>query len=94
VITYPEALFAMRNTSPVQVFPNPAGILHEIVTARYAVGLTSVGDKTAEFTWFAGYAWQVTCCARCGVHLGWRYTALAGSDPAVFYGLLRQQLQE
>jgi len=93
-ITHPEALFAMRHTSPIQVFPNPAGILYEIWTARHATGLTLWGSPTPAFTWFVGYAWQVASCARCGVHLGWCYSSLQGEEPAIFYGLLCQQLGE
>ena len=94
VITHPEALFAMRHTSPAQVFPNPAGILYEIWTARQATGLTLWGSPTPEYTWFVGYAWQVATCARCGVHLGWCYSSIHGEEPAIFYGLLCQRLEE
>jgi hypothetical protein len=93
-ITHPDALFAMRHASAVQVFPNPAGIVYEVLTARYAAGLILSGPPTTEFTWFAGYAWQVASCARCGVHLGWRYTAVHGGEPPLFYGLLRQRLTD
>lgn len=94
VITHPDSLFPMRHTSAVQVFPNPAGIVHEILTARYATGLILWGEPTREFTWFTGYAWQVASCARCGAHLGWRYSATDGTEPTIFYGLLRQRLTE
>ncbi len=93
-ITHPDALFAMRHGSPFQVFPNPAGLVYELLTARYAVGLSFTGPPTEEFTWFAGYTWQVASCARCGVHLGWRYTAVTADEPPLFYGLLRQRLTE
>jgi peptide methionine sulfoxide reductase MsrB len=42
-----------------------------------------------EFTWFAGYAWQVGICGNCDAHLGWIFT----SDPHRFYGLILERLR-
>jgi hypothetical protein len=43
-----------------------------------------------DFTWFAGYAWAVAQCGRCGMHLGWRLR----SGVHVFHGLVRDRLVE
>jgi hypothetical protein len=56
--------------------------------------LLFVGPATAEYTWFAGYAWRIALCARCTGHLGWRYEAQSGATPAIFYGLLISALIE
>jgi hypothetical protein len=46
--------------------------------------------ETAEFTWFAGYAWSGSACSLCGAHLGWRFRR--GGD--AFFGLILAGLVE
>ena len=88
-------LFSMTGHDGPRVFVNPHGLVFEIVTLRSAQGLVGVGGATREHTWFAGYAWQVVCCLGCGVHLGWRFTAVSsGASPPSFYGLIRRGLTE
>jgi hypothetical protein len=77
------------------VFANPHGMVFDIVTLSRANGARAFGLATSEFSWFAGYAWQPAMCARCHVHLGWRYqAAAAGLSPAEFYGLIKDELVE
>ncbi len=73
------------------VFCNPHGHVFEIGCFHSAPGCAHLGPQTAEFTWFAGYAWQIAVCGACRAHLGWRY---AHADGSVFYGLILQQLVE
>lgn len=67
---------------------NPQGLTFHLGCFREAPGAAAVGPATTEHTWFPGYAWRVAACARCGVHLGWRFE---GSDGG-FYGLIVKQL--
>lgn len=85
-------LFAHTPRGPVEVFVNPSGRFCELLTLRQAWGWTAVCDPTEEATWFPGYAWEIIVCSRCRSHLGWRYLARQGGDPAAFFGLLREAL--
>jgi len=67
---------------------NPHGFTFRIGCFGKAGGCAALGEATLEHTWFAGYAWQVALCARCGVQLGWRYLAPADR----FYGLILDRL--
>ena len=62
--------------------------MKKILTLRAAHDLAFAGEPTTAFTWFAGYAWTVAACGRCGAHLGWRYGRGRGRRPRRFYGLL------
>ncbi|MCS6914930.1 MAG: cereblon family protein [Myxococcales bacterium] len=76
-----------------QVFFNPYGILHEVVTVRHTRGVLPRGPATTEFTWFAGYAWRHAHCARCDAHLGWHYEAVSSeATPPSFWGLRRSEI--
>jgi hypothetical protein len=68
---------------------NPAGLTFVIGCFCQARGCGVVGEPTPEWTWFAGYRWQLALCRQCGLHLGWRYM---GADS--FYGLILDQLLE
>jgi hypothetical protein len=70
-------------------FANPSGLVFEVGCFRQADGCGAVGPKSAEFTWFAGYAWRVGICAACGIHLGWRFTSQAGHT---FHALILDRL--
>lgn len=74
----------------LHVFTNPGGFTYEIALYEYADCVTH-GPATTDYSWFAGYAWQLALCANCHAHLGWRYRK-AGS--AAFYGLIRDRLVE
>ncbi|MFP4193859.1 MAG: cereblon family protein [Desulfobacterales bacterium] len=72
-------------------FANPHGIVFEIGCFRNAWGCGAVGSPTNEFTWFAGYFWQVAVCASCLTHIGWQFTSPEASG---FYGLILERLME
>lgn len=72
------------------VFTNPGGFTYELVLYAYA-DCIPYGHATTDYTWFAGYAWQLALCANCREHLGWRYR---GAGKAAFYGLIRERLLE
>jgi hypothetical protein len=74
------------------VFANPHGMVFELVLLSAAQSLRLIGSMTDEFTWFQGYAWRVALCGGCGTHLGWRFEAIQGASPPVFFGLLRPEL--
>ena len=52
---------------------NPAGIEWEFGCFMDAPGCATLGDPTAEATWFAGYRWSLATCRSCASHLGWRF---------------------
>jgi hypothetical protein len=76
------------------VFANPHGMIFELLLLSRAQSVRLIGSATDEFTWFPGYAWRVALCAGCGTHLGWRFEAIKGGSPPVFFGLLRRELVE
>lgn len=67
---------------------NPAGIEFVIGGFRDASGCVGYGEVTPDFSWFAGYGWQIALCAACKAHLGWSFTAKADR----FYGLILDRL--
>ena len=87
-----DALFPKDGEGAVRVFSNPYGLLCEILTLRRAENLVAVGPPTWEFTWFAGYAWEIVLCQGCQTHLGWRFSG--DGEPREFWGLLRDGLVE
>jgi hypothetical protein len=50
----------------------------------------TTGIKTDEFTWFAGYTWQIGVCRKCLSHLGWRFQSMGD----YFFGLILDRLTE
>ena len=72
------------------VFTNPAGQSFRIGCFDDAPGCSPEGEAYLEWTWFPGYTWQISVCARCRTHLGWRYDS--GSDS--FHGLVLDYLVE
>ncbi|MFW6081335.1 MAG: cereblon family protein [Desulfosalsimonas sp.] len=72
-------------------FANPHGIVFEICCFRNARGCAAAGSPTNEFSWFAGYLWQVAVCGSCLTHIGWRFTS---PDAPGFYGLIMDKLME
>lgn len=69
---------------------NPAGFRYRIRCFRDAPGCSQVGDRTDEHTWFTGYAWCVSHCRRCGLHLGWHFLA---KDGGALFGLIADRLR-
>jgi hypothetical protein len=72
-------------------FANPHGIVFEIGCFRSAQGCGVIGPASDEFTWFAGYHWQVSVCGACLAHLGWRFFSAGGNS---FFGLILDRLIE
>ena len=79
------------NGRHIHVYDNPADITFEIGCFRKASGCIAAGRPTTEFTWFAGFAWQIALCRTCGGHLGWSFSS-AGKPG--FYGLIIDRLVE
>ena len=77
-----------RNGEHEHVVFNPAGMLFRVVCFKEAPGVAGHGAPSDEFTWFKGYAWQVSTCLGCNGHLGWQF---AGADD-VFFGLIKPKL--
>ena len=73
------------------VFFNPHGLVFEIGCFSQASGCLQAGRSTSEFTWFPGYAWQITLCSACTLHLGWRFQSEDGDG---FYGFILSCLLE
>ncbi|NDV28505.1 cereblon family protein [Desulfovibrio sp. JC010] len=71
-------------------FFNPHGYVFQIKCFSTAPGCTIAGKPSNEFSWFAGYTWQVAVCRSCMVHLGWRFQ----SDSSSFYGLIKNNIKE
>jgi hypothetical protein len=67
---------------------NPAGIAFEFGCFAAAPGAETIGDPTAEFSWFAGYRWIYSLCRVCATHLGWHFE---GAGPS-FHGLILARL--
>ncbi len=77
------------NSSHEHAFFNPSGIAFELRCFRRAPGCRVLGHPTSEFTWFAGYTWQLAICATCRSHLGWFFAALDDS----FFALITGRIQ-
>lgn len=67
---------------------NPHGVTYHIGCFSAAPGCRQIGQGTFEDTWFPGYAWEISLCAGCGAHLGWRFRGAQGG----FYGLILARL--
>jgi hypothetical protein len=74
-------------------FANPGGYVHQFVTVARCEHVATVTPPSAAFAWFAGYAWQVLCCARCGGSLGWRFGATRAAAPPEFFGLILERIR-
>ena len=72
LITTPDEKISVGGAH-THTFTNPHGITYEIGCFRHASGCAQVGESTAQWTWFAGYRWQVAVCAGCQTHVGWSY---------------------
>lgn len=76
---------------------NPAGIVYRIACYREASGCVPEGRPSDYYSWFAGYAWQIFCCARCRTHLGWGFLGGgvgAPPDRDDFAGLIEERIME
>ena len=78
------------NNSHKHTFFNPAGIVYELGCFSDAPGCMAIGERSREFSWFAGASWQVVLCGNCQSHLGWLFR----TADSTFYGLILAQLLE
>ena len=88
VVADERDLLSVTGTGP-SVYANPHGRVFEVLTVRHATNVVAVGESTMRFTWFAGYAWRIVLCNRCGSHLGWLYETVEDRSPPRFIGLIR-----
>jgi hypothetical protein len=93
-IAHQREMFSFGKDGAVNAYVNPAGAVHETLTVKTVASKTRslvfVGSPSTEHSWFAGWAWHIILCSRCGAHLGWQFNATqAGLKPEVFYGLTR-----
>ena len=86
-ITSEKMRIAMAG-SHQHTFFNPAGIVYQLGCFSEASGCVLVGARSPEFSWFAGFLWQVALCRGCGHHLGWHFLGSGQS----FYGLILAEL--
>lgn len=88
-ITQPSWRIHMQG-SHAHTFFNPHGLMFELLCFSRAPGAEVTGEPSTEFTWFAGYSWQIALCRSCFNHLGWRFATEAAS----FWGLIQNRLAE
>ena len=82
-----EAARLVVNGSHEHCFLNPSGIRYVVSCWASAPGCVAEGERSAVWTWFPGYAWQVELCRSCSTHLGWSFHAATS-----FYALIRELL--
>ena len=94
-VTESEARIEMAG-SHVHTCMNPGGYVYRIGCFSAACGCVGVGQWSGVHSWFAGYCWQITCCAGCSMHLGWAFEPEqpGTSHAARFYGLILERLIE
>lgn len=68
---------------------NPHGFVYRFGCFRRAAGCTSVGELTAEWSWFRGFRWRIALCAGCRAHVGWVFQSPDGEG---FHGLVLDRL--
>ena len=73
---------------------NPTGIDFEFGCFSAAPGAETVGEPTAEFTWFAGYAWIYSVCRVCATHLGWHFEGAGPPFDALILARLAREDSE
>uniref|UniRef100_A0A1B0D3S5 Uncharacterized protein n=1 Tax=Phlebotomus papatasi TaxID=29031 RepID=A0A1B0D3S5_PHLPP len=88
-------VFAMSKDGVLASYCNPGGYIHDTVTL-FGVEEDSVTverSKSTQFSWFPGYAWKITVCARCQRHLGWQFVAEKKNlRPRSFFGLTQRSI--
>ncbi|MCJ8502501.1 cereblon family protein [Desulfatitalea alkaliphila] len=87
-LTRPSERIAV-NGSHRHTFANPGGVVFEIACFSSVTGCGFMGPPSTDFTWFAGHAWRITVCGRCGTHLGWLFSHQGGGR---FWGLIVDRL--
>ncbi|MEG3638914.1 cereblon family protein [Magnetococcus sp. PR-3] len=79
-----------RQGSSAHTFFNPAGYVFKITCYGQVVNVAVAGEESREFSWFAGYQWQLSVCAHCQTQLGWYFKAVEDR----FWGLIDGRLIE
>ena len=68
-------------------FTNPAGFVYTINCYQSATGCVVFAERTDEYSWFAGFKWQLALCNSCQEQLGWLF-----SNTEQFYALIDNRL--
>ncbi len=74
----------------IHTYANPHGMVFRFGCFLTAVGCIVQGERSADFSWFVDYVWQIAVCRRCGIHMGWHFH----SKDNHFYGLVLERLVE
>ena len=91
-----DDVFSMSASGLMAAYVNPGGVVHETITILKVKGLSYIGRKSTEHSWFPGYAWTICQCKRCHRHMGWLFTASSKDvtvKPKKFWGLTRSGLE-
>jgi len=92
VVTYSDRLVVVSG-SMRHGFANPIGVFCDFYTFSSCPGAVAFGTPTEEFSWFAGYFWNLALCKSCNSHLGWHYTADPQSEGLPeFWGILAHKI--
>ena len=86
------SIFSLWGQSTHSAFANPNGQLKVVITFQQVRNYLADSYVTDDFTWFAGYSWQIIYCNTCKAHIGWKYHSIENRKPAMFYGLLEKAL--
>jgi hypothetical protein len=97
-------IFSMSNDGAAAgTFVNPGGFVHQIMTLRevHMERLFVDATRSAEDSWFPGYAWSIVHCGVCYNHLGWQFDCIESPQsssepnaPARFFGFRRTALTQ
>lgn len=96
VIAKRDDVFSMSSSGLMAAYVNPGGVVHETITLMKVKGVSYVGSKSTEHSWFPGYAWTICQCKSCHRHMGWLFTVSSkdlGLKPKKFWGLTRSALE-
>ena len=85
-------IFSLHGQPTHNAFANPAGHLRVVITFEFVRNYIEDSCLTSDFTWFAGYSWQIIVCQSCKSHLGWKYHTTSEEQPKLFYGLLQTSI--
>ena len=67
---------------------NPHGHFFHVECFNDAVGAIVRGEAETFWSWFTGYAWQISECRGCGEHIGWYFSR----GDAGFFGLITDRI--
>ncbi|TYZ63556.1 hypothetical protein PybrP1_013150 [[Pythium] brassicae (nom. inval.)] len=98
-LAHTSDIFSRTSHGAAGTFVNPGGSVFQILTLRevHPDHVVVDGARSAEDSWFPGYAWSITYCNSCYRHLGWQFDAVAADaslSPARFFGFRRAALTQ